>query len=604
VPAAARIYHKGNYYYALAMIGGVKSILKVDAVQLNPLQSPINNYYSDCARQNLDVNEVNAMVLDRADMFWDINSNPKYEVPKGSGSMATFAGSLWLGGKVNGQLRTACQTYRQNGHDFWPGSLDTVTASNQPTQALGPVIKVNRFDIENFIYNFNNGNVQSGAFTPSWGIMHWPAHDTGNFSRSKAPFVDVNQNGAYDPLTGGDYPDIKGDQMLYHVYNDASDLHLETHGTMAAMGVEIRQKSYAYTCPGIADSLKALNYTTFYEFEIINRSSNSIDSMYIGYWNDVDLGNYIDDYVGCNVTENYGYVYNGDNYDDDNQGVIGYHSDLPFFSTAIMQAPLADVNDGEDNNHNGITDEPGEQLGMSSFMYYRNNGDAVSGNPSQQQHYYNYLKGIWKNGSTMKYGGDGVTGTQTTTYHYPGVSDPIGYGLGGNPGNPVAAPAWSEITAGNMPGDRRFLMGSGPFHLAAKDTAKMVYAMVFTRVGSSNNFAAFSQNEQDVKRIKNWYATNSFPSCLDLSTVSIKTSTRNELAANMYPNPASTMITIETEDENSASIEIIDVLGKTILKKRMAAKTETLSVEQLHSGIYFVTVKSKKGQKTFKLVKE
>ncbi|MBK7183400.1 MAG: hypothetical protein IPH89_10910 [Bacteroidetes bacterium] len=37
-------------------------------------------------------------------------------------------------------------------------------------------------------------------------ILSWPAHGTGNFSRNLAPFVDVNADGNYNPLTGGDYP--------------------------------------------------------------------------------------------------------------------------------------------------------------------------------------------------------------------------------------------------------------------------------------------------------------------------------------------------------------------------------------------------------------
>jgi hypothetical protein len=607
-----KLIRGGNFYYIIALISGSKKLLRIDATFFGPPQIPISNYYSygTCYAQDLDINQVQARVLDRGDMFWDIGaSRPGYEVPKGSGSTATFAGSIWLGGKVNGQLRTACQTYRQSGVDFWPGPLDTVTAAN-PSNGLGndpmgPVFKVNRFDIENFIYNFSNGNVQAGNFTPSYGILHWPANDTPNFSRNTAPYTDVNQNGVYDPLTGGDYPLIKGDQTVYSLYNDASGLHTET-GSLNAFGIEVRQQSYAYTCPGIADSMRALNYTTFYEYEIINRSSNDIDSMYIAFWNDVDLGNYNDDYIGCNVTENYGYVYNGDNFDDNVNGVVGYHNYPPCFSTAILRSPLAIANDGKDNDHDGITDEAGEETGMSSFMGYANNADPYTGNPTQQQQYYNYMRGVWRNGSPVKYGSDGVNGTLNTTYAFPGNSDPVGYGLGGSPGNPNPQPGWSETSAGNQPGDRRFLISSGPFQLAAKDTVKMVYAMIFTQDSSAsgNNIVPIAKNEQQVKQIKRWYANNSFPGCLDLSTVGIKTTTRQELTAHMYPNPASTYITIETEELEGASVTITDILGQPVFNTQLNSKTSNLNVEQLTPGIYFVTVKSKKGQKTFKLVTE
>jgi hypothetical protein len=84
----------------------------------------------------------------------------------------------------------------------------------------------------------------------------------------------------------------------------------------------------------------------------------------------------------------------------------------------------------------------------------------------------------------------------------------------------------------------------------------------------------------------------------------MKTQQKNELAVRMYPNPASTSITIEMEELQDASIEITTILGQPVLSTQLKTKTGNLNVEQLTSGIYFVNVKSTKGQKTFKLVKE
>lgn len=602
--------YENNKFISFKTVGTLKYLLSIGANLIPAANQNLLHVDKDCMQRELSINQVRARILPLGDMFWDLNSNGRYEVPKGSGSMATFAGSLWIGGKVNNQLRTACQTYRQNGVDFWPGPLDTTDAQNPQGFQGGNIIKVNRFDIENFIYNFNQGNVQSGNYLPSTGIMYWPAHDTGTFSRNTAPFVDVNNNGIYDPLTGGDYPKIKGDQELYNIYNDASGTHMETRSG-GAMGIEIHQSSYAYTCDEIADSMSVLNYTTFYEFEIINRSDTLIDSMYVGFWNDTDLGNYQDDYIGCNVTENYGYVYNGDAYDDDGGGVVGYHEYLPCFSTAVLESPKAIVNDGKDNNHNGIVDETDEDTGMSSFILINNSSDSVTGNPNvfnQQSsiYYHNYLTGKWKNGSTMKYGGSGTNGTIPTTYMFPGNSDPIGYGVGGTISSPNTQPAWTETTAGNVPGDRRFLIGSGPFQLAAKDTTKIVYAMVFTIdsavTGDVNHNVIKSAS--DVRRIRNWYNNNNFPSCLDVSSVSVKELKSNELAVNVYPNPTAGLITIQTEDFNSSTkIVITDLLGKTLLSKQMNSQTEVINMSQYESGIYFIKVYDNLKQKTIKIIK-
>ena len=43
---------------------------------------------------------------------------------------------------------------------------------------------------------------------------------------------------------------------------------------------------------------------------------------------------------------------------------------------------------------------------MSKFVYY-NNDFTVIGNPSEGIHFYNYLRGIWKDNVPMTYGGDG-----------------------------------------------------------------------------------------------------------------------------------------------------------------------------------------------------
>lgn len=570
-------------------------------------------YYNvPCSSQILDVNQVNASILDRGDMFFDLaTSESKYEVPKGSNSYAAFANSLWIGGKVNNQLRTACQTYRQSGVDFWPGLLDTVTAIN-PSLGMGEgnVVSVNVTEIQDFIFNYNNGNVQNSTFIPARGILDWPASGTGNFSRNVAPFVDVNTNGIYDPLTGGDYPIIKGDQMLYQVYNDASGLHNETHSP-AAMGLEVRKKSYAYNCSNLADSLKAINYTTFYEFEIINRSDTLIDSLYVGYWNDVDLGNYQDDYIGCNVKENYGYVYNGDSYDEDNNGMSGYHYYTPVFSTVLLKSPKVQSNDGKDNDHDGQVDEVDEEIGMSSFLYYENIFDFIVGNPSQPAHYYNYLKGIWKDGSTMKYGTNGVTGTVPTSYQFPGSSDPTFFGTNGVP---VTPSNWDEIVANTTPGERRFVMGSGPLQLQPQDTLRFSYALVFTQdslavvdtgMGYVNDLTYnIIKNEAEVKKIKAWYLNNSNPVCSEFNSINIKTNKPNELSVNVYPNPTTGLITIETEDFNgSTKLVITDLLGKTLVNKQMNSNKEIINMNQYESGIYFIKVYDNLKQKTIKVIK-
>jgi hypothetical protein len=105
------------------------------------------------------------------------------------------------------------------------------------------------------------------------------------------------------------------------------------------------------------------------------------------------LGDAFDDYVGCDVNLGLGFCYNGD--PDDGSGTIdGYGINPPAVGADFFQGPLADPNDGIDNDRDGVVDEPGEQIIMSQFGYYENDF-SVYGNPQVFDDYYQYLTGSW-----------------------------------------------------------------------------------------------------------------------------------------------------------------------------------------------------------------
>ncbi|MBK7668998.1 MAG: hypothetical protein IPJ32_17640 [Sphingobacteriaceae bacterium] len=186
-----------------------------------------------------------------------------------------MAAHSWMGGlDASNQLHIAGQTYRQTGNDFWPGPLDTTNASIDSTTVMNfdKIWKVDYNDINTFITQFNLGNVPL-TYTPAIDILTWPAKGTGNKAKNLAPFVDVNNNGIYDPLVGGDYPKIKGDQTLYFIFNDNFTTHSETKGL--PLGIEVHAMAYAYGCPTILNGRNELAYTTFYDYQIYNRSSNN-----------------------------------------------------------------------------------------------------------------------------------------------------------------------------------------------------------------------------------------------------------------------------------------------------------------------------------------
>ncbi len=543
----------------------------------------------------LDINEVRADILDRGDLFWGVYTNhlSGYEVPKNTGRNSNFASALWMGGLDNGgALHVAAMTYRQNGNDFWPGPLDTIngTIDSVTSDKYDKIWKIDRVKIEEFKYMFSIGAVQSGAYTPQNDIITWPAIGTGNFTRKLAPFVDVNHDGLYNPLTDGDYPDIKGDQMCYWIFNDNLHPHTETGG--AALKVEIHASAYAYTCPTITDSLIALNYTTFYSYKIFNRSTNDYHNTSLGFWEDIDIGYYLDDYVGCNPKNNYGFVYNGDSNDGSGEPTA-YGIKPPMLSTVILNGPMAEPNDGIDNNNNGTIDEVGEKNLMTNFLSYNNSNNPINGNPSGAIQYYNFMNSRFSDGTHLTYGGNGIGGSIPYNFIYDGI--PAGTG-------------WDESSSGDLPDDRRFLIGCGPFNLNAGQNVDFDFALVFTRDTVSNYTIQnlYQKNKEDVNRVQKWYAVDNFPSCLNLN-IGINEEIKNKTEELfIYPNPANNNITVVYKTTSKKyTINIYDATGRIVKTNEIKNSDETIvNINDLKDGIYLINVKDGKNYLTKRFVKQ
>jgi len=320
---------------------------------------------------------------------------------------------------------------------------------------------------------------------------------------------------------------LKGDETIFWILNDKGGPHSES-GSPNSIGLEIRVQAFAFA------TNDELNKMTFYSYEIINRGSRTILDTYFSQWVDPDLGFAYDDYVGCDVVRGMGYCYNGNEIDGTGQS-WAYGANPPAVGVNFFQGPYIDP-DGTDNpkfyrdraNANGspaqqeycrrfvdyvvdLVNEPGsfyvvesmdsvgkfdtlrynnqfaingvnfgdgiidnERFGMRRFVYYNNDQNPTNGNPSAYTHYYNYLRGIWKDGSFMTYGGDG-TRTETDAIHrcdfmFPRGTDYCNWGTKGK--SPGAAynhggrmGTWSEESEGNRPDDRRFMQSAGPFTL-------------------------------------------------------------------------------------------------------------------------------------------
>lgn len=470
----------------------------------------------------LEFNNVRTLIQTSGDMWWDYIV-PRYEVPKESGNNALFAGSLWLGGEdVNQQLKLAAHTFgpSQGQFDFWTGPLTTdgaATIEQEVCERYDQHYSITRADVQQHLaWAQNPGNYPDYQIPES--IADWPAH--GDISQGQdfylAPFYDFDAgaagkaaNATYEPQNG-DYPHydlneeidcrksrlvtLYGDKTLWWIFNDKGNVHTETQGD--PIGMEIRAQAFAFS------TNDAVNNMTFYNYQLINRGSQTLTNTHFAKWVDPDLGCANDDYVGCDVSRGLGFAYNGDNFDEDCQGASGYGNSPPAIGVDFFEGPYQDStgvandfgigpNQAVEGNGVGYGDSivDNERFGMRHFFYY-NNDQSPRGNPDEPTDYFNYMTGYWKDGLCLSYGGNGYDPSGSnpcTDFMFPGSSDPQGWGT---PSTSGQMPHWTEESAGNSPGDRRFLQSAGPFTLQPGDVNDITVGVVYANAPAGDAFAS------------------------------------------------------------------------------------------------------------------
>jgi hypothetical protein len=466
----------------------------------------------------LSLNNVRTTIHSGGDMWWDLIGNARYEVPKGSGKHSLYAGSLWMGGieAETNTLKMAAVRFRQVGNDYWPGPLTENSASvdAETCSFYDRHFKITRAEVEEFAawYScYSDPDCNEAVMFPDYGISdvpasikNWPGNGNTALGENAylAPYVDFNQDGYYD-WQDGDYPfydlnneidcqtdrrsHLYGDETLWWVFNDKGNIHTETGGQ--EIGMEVRAQAFAFA------TNDEINDMTFYNYELINRGSFTLNQTYFAQWVDADLGFAQDDYVGCDVLRGLGYCYNG-TASDGTGGPGQYGLQPPAVGVDFFEGPFQD-NDGIDNAYgiddgqainglgygDGIIDN--ERFGMRRFMYHNNDG-SVTGDPELAVHYYNLMRGIWKDGTQMSYGGNGHGGTTPADFMFPGNSDlEYSWGTDGIDQQP-----WSEETVNNTPYDRRFLQSAGPFTLEPGEPNYITVGVVWARASSGGPMAS------------------------------------------------------------------------------------------------------------------
>ena len=410
--------------------------------------------------RRIDVNNLNLFVTNFGSWGYDLSTgNAGLIYPKGSGKTAIFASGIWLGAKVKGQVRTVVAEYSQ---EYGPGVVRPDGMPDDPWSPLHRVYKVARWTGVPQDSAHVERVVDPGDPARPDPLVH---HSWSEYMAGAAPYgAPVRVYRLPRPGVPGDSldvpgPDVRGDQMLWSVYNDADPAwHTNQAGNSAPLDVQIRQTTWAFDRPG------ALGNTVFLEFRITHPRilappagtafGDTLKDLYVSLWSDPDLGGMTDDLVGCDVARSLGYGYNATN----NDAIYG--AATPAVGYDLLRGPTARA---------GVP----PPLPMTAFERYIGGTDPASSDDT-----YNYMQGLNPDGTDLI---NPVDGLPTKFY---------------DSGDPLAGSGWLDRTSA----DKRMMLTSGPITMAPGDeqtvTLAIVVGQAIDRLGSISLMRVYDDQVQ------------------------------------------------------------------------------------------------------------
>jgi photosystem II stability/assembly factor-like uncharacterized protein len=505
------------------------------------------NYFAQLRPNNINSYFIKTGIFDQNSS--SSTNRAGFEWPKNSNKYAIYSAGFTIAAKVNGQIRMVAASYSG---EYSPGYC---VSGNYYTNDYFKIYKVSKSE-----------NAQT-----SWDWAHW-----GEMVPYGAPFIDVNNNGIYEPAI--DTPGVKNAKET--IFLCMTDANPASHtlwegfgGGTLPLGAEVHMTAWAYDSPGLQE-------VQFISYDIINKSTNTWNEVKMGIVSDPDLGDANDDYVGCDTSLKLGYCYNADNNDE------VYGTNPPAVGFLLLTSPL----------NRSIT--PNIRVGFTSFISYQSSSDVFPPcelEPSGDSHAaYLMLSGFKKDSTCW------LDPTQNpakkTRFCYPGDPE-TNIGWTENKGSMwnCGHDSTGTVHVPDIPHDRRMAMGSGAnnFNIIPGESQKFVIAQLIAR--DSGNLKSVTKLKQLCAYVRSFYDTNF---TINVNQISANIPQRFELKQN-YPNPfnPSTIIRYQIKDSRFVTLKVYDILGReieTLVNEFQKAGTyETqfpdnqYTINQMASGVYF-----------------
>jgi hypothetical protein len=500
--------------------------------------------------------EINAYFDSNSDFFhiddtdYTNNTALGFNYPSDSLIKAFYGAELVACATANGDTLAAGPRYSGTEEKGWRFGPIADELSSEYVDRYYRVWKVTSQQIQNHIVMYNQPN-----YVIPEVIANWPGN--GRFEAGEAytlaPFVDINANNSYEPWAG-DYPKIEGDEAIYLIFNDKYITHYTMwdqlpNETLPPLNLEIHLMFYAY-----ANQIPPLSRTIFLRSTVYNRSENDYTDLRLGLFNDFDIGNPFDDFMGCDSLLHYSFAYNRDNDDEDVLPpgelleVDGYGDNPPATACIFLNQPMA----------------------SSIVATNQSSGGLIPPVPTTMKKYYSMMNGLDEFGDPLLYGGNDLG---------PMVfSD-----------SPCTVEGENEVTYDLVSSDRQVINATEDIELSQGDY--VCFDVAFTVSSENLNYVENACSLEDiVVFIKEFYANNSLNDCEYL------VSTNDEELANegfrVYPVPANERLNVLFDNQNASDgvLRMFNITGQVVFETQIQNGLPGISIptSSLASGVYLV----------------
>jgi hypothetical protein len=298
--------------------------------------------------------------------------------------------------------------------------------------------------------------------------------------------------------------------------------------------------------------------SVYLKYKLYNNGSKTIKDMYVTMWNDPDLGNANDDFVGCDTLDNIWFCYNADNDDP------VYGEAPPAIGFKLLYGPMV-PSTGQSAYFDGAWITDYSNLGMTTFHSL-----FGSAEPDNYSETYGFIRGLTKSGEPYVYNSDTLTFVHS--------------------GDPVTGTGDLDFA----PADRRMLAASGPFDMRPGDSQ---FVLIKMAVGQGTDHL---NSITELRTILN----EPFDPLTDVPGDATPGLPYRFTVRQNYPNPfnPSTVIEYTLPRRSAVTIDIFNVLGQKVCRlvdEVKPAGTHAVSWDgtnkaggAVSTGLYFYRVKA------------